>query len=69
MKFSVKYTEHPHLPELKRPIKEIVFEVADLETCKNAVAQWQHNERRLNQRHITIASIAPLEAYEEEMLK
>ena len=69
MKFSVKYTEHPHLPELKRPIKEIVFEVADLETCKKAVAQWQRNECRLNQRHITIVSIAPLEAYEEQMLK
>ncbi len=53
MKFLVKYTENNRNAS-------IVFEAADLETCKNAVAQWQVNERRLMKRIITIRDITEI---------
>jgi len=56
MKFNVNYSEGEGRSTL---YNSIVFEVADLETCKNAVAQWQANERRLKGRKIKIISINP----------
>ncbi len=49
-KFLVKYFLYPK-------DEEIIFECADLETCKKAVAQWKVNEKRLKGNKIYIDSI------------
>ncbi len=56
MKFNVNYTEGEGRSTI---YNSIVFEVADLETCKTAVNQWRVNELRLKGRKIAILSINP----------
>jgi hypothetical protein len=57
MKFYVSYKEKLGQETV---FDSIIFEAADLETCKTAVAQWQRNEARLKGRIITILSITKL---------
>ncbi len=38
----------------------ILFEAADLETIKNAVAQWVVNEMRIKKQYYDVVSINPL---------
>jgi hypothetical protein len=65
MKFNVNYSEGEGHSTL---YNSIVFEVADLETCKNAVAQWQFNEKRLKGRNIKILSINPDDISDETVI-
>ena len=56
MKFKVDYA-------IRKNVYDIILEAADLETCKNAVAQWAASFRRehgLTIGELTILEILPI---------